>query len=112
MHKHELIAHISKPFVGTPTEHKQLMESLPSKSEIGLERLAAKLQILLAQREKTKLDLVRQGLTPTEGNWSLIDHKLGPYFTVQQFRELIQTDATFKSLDTVGVVRDSALISH
>jgi hypothetical protein len=42
----------------------------------------------------------------------LIDHKLGPYFTVQQFRELIQTDATFKSLDTVGVVRDSALISH
>jgi hypothetical protein len=96
MEKHELIAQISKLFVGTPAAHRQLMESLPSKSEVELERLAAKLQIQLAQREKTKLDLVRQGLTPTEANWSLIDHRLGPYFTVQQFRDSITQDPDFK----------------
>jgi hypothetical protein len=92
-----LIAQISKLFVGTPAEYKQLMDSLPGKTEVELERVAAQLQMLLAQREKTKLDLVRQGLAVSDRNWSLIDHKLGPYYSTQQFRDAITQDQAFKS---------------
>jgi hypothetical protein len=49
-----------------------------------------------AQREKTKLDLVRQGLAVTDRNWSIIDNKLGAHYTVLQFREAITQDPQFK----------------
>jgi hypothetical protein len=96
MQQHELIAQISQLFVGTVQDHKTLMESLPN-SIPELEKVAARLQILKTQREKTKLDLLRSGLSNTNRNWAVIDSRMGAYFTVQQFRNAITQDPSFKS---------------
>jgi hypothetical protein len=97
MEKPQLISQIGRLFVGTPTEYQKLMESLAEKSVPELEKVATQLQIAAANREKTKLDLVRHGgLAPTDRNWVIIDIKLGTHYTFQQFRDAIARDAAFK----------------
>ena len=97
MEKLQLISQISKLFIGTPQQHAELMQSLAGKAIPELQKIAAHLQIAAANREKTKLDLVRHGgLAPTARNWAIIDNRLGFYYTVQQFRGAIAQDAAFK----------------
>jgi hypothetical protein len=96
MQQSNLIAQIGKLFVGTPAEYQKLMAAIEGKSELELERIAAFLQKRLTERSYTKLELVKNGLANTDRNWSLIDHRLGPYYSVAQFRDAITKEPQFK----------------
>jgi hypothetical protein len=91
-----LIEKIDKLFVGTPADHKALMESLQTKSEAELATTAAQLQTLRTQHERTKLELMHHGVANTERNWSILVAKFNGYFTTEQVYRAIQSDADFK----------------
>jgi hypothetical protein len=91
-----LIAEILKLFVGTPSEYRALSGAMVGKSELELEQIALELQRRSAQRAHTRLTLMRGGLADTETNFAKIDAKLGPHYTIQEFRDAIAQYPAFK----------------
>jgi hypothetical protein len=75
----------------------EALESLP---ESDLDRMVAQIRLRVPIRQteqaRVELELVRAGLRNLPANWTKISQKLGPIYSVAQFRAAIETDDQFR----------------